>query len=192
MRLSHRLSMVMLAAAFVSPLAASPPEPVPRTAEDRARGDELVRSVVTPALRAWLEDHREAWAPTDAEIDRMAVWMAAANRCPGRDPSPPIDPAVSRNLATALVAGPKQQRFLQRRFGGERVLFQQFGTEAFDATHRLILALEREGKIRFASAGDRTLALDYWTRDQGAWVSAYKNDEESLPQLYDAPPCPPK
>lgn len=194
MRLVHLLSAAMLAVAFHSPATPAAPvdstPPADSTAEDRARGDELVRTVVAPAMRDWFEAHRDEWAPTDAEIERMAAWMAASNRCPGREPPPPVDPSVSRSIATAFVAGPKQQRFLQRRFGGERVLFQQFGTEAFDATYRLILALERNGKIRFASAADRALALDYWTRDQGAWASAYKSDDESFPMLDDAPPCP--
>lgn len=190
MRLFHLLSMAMLAVASVSPVSASSPGPAANAADERARGDELVRSVVAPALRTWLEAHREAWAPTEAEIDRMAAWMDAANRCPGREPPPPVDPRASRDIATAFVAGPKQQRFLQRRFGGERVLWQQFGTEAFDATYRLILALEEEGKIRFATPADRALALDYWTRDQGAWVGAYRSDNASFPLLYEKPPCP--
>jgi hypothetical protein len=72
------------------------------------------------------------------------------------------------------------------------VLWQQFGVEAFDATYRLILSLEKEGKIVFATPADRGLALDYWTRDQGAWTSDYKSDAESFPMLHDAPPCPPQ
>ena len=178
--------------AWSTPPTTMTPALVRSTIDDSARGDDLRRTVVAPALRAWFEAHREEWAPTEAEIDRMVAWTHEANRCPGREPTPALDAEVSRQIATTFVAGPKRQRFLQRRFGGKRVLWQQFGVEAFDATYRLILSLEKEGAIAFATQADRTLALDYWTRDQGAWTSDYKSDDESFRMLYDAPPCPPQ
>lgn len=188
-RLYAVFSAAMLLLVLASPLSASSPAPVAAVPEDRARGDELVRSIVAPAIRDWLDTHREAWAPTDVEIDRMVAWMAAAKRCPGREPPPAVDPKAARDIATMFVAGPKKQRFLQRRFGGQRVLWQQFGTEAFDATHRLILSLEKDGTIAFATPADRTLALDYWTRDHGAWLGAYESDAASFPLLFEHPPC---
>jgi hypothetical protein len=197
MRLSTPRLAAILAIAFAvsTPVGSTPPTTVPpasvsATADDAARGEALRSTVVAPALRAWFVAHRDAWAPTEAEIDAMVAWIEAANRCPGRAPTPAIDADMSRQIATAFVAGPKKQRFLQRRFGGERVLWQQFGVEAFDATYRLILSLEQEGRIVFATPADRALALDYWTRDQGAWLSDYKSDDESFRMFYDAPPCP--
>jgi hypothetical protein len=146
-----------------------PPASAGATVDDSARGDELRRTVVAPAVRAWFEAHRDEWAPIEAEIDRMVAWTHEANRCPGREPTPVLVAEVSRQIATAFVAGPKRQRFLQRRFGGKRVLWQQFGVEAFDATYRLVLSLEKEGQIVFATPADRALALsvDFFQKHLG-------------------------
>jgi hypothetical protein len=54
----------------------------------------------------------------------------------------------------------KTQRELQRKFGG-RVIFQQFGAEALDATKKLFEEAERAGDLQFDDPGVRHLFYYY-------------------------------
>ena len=40
-------------------------------------GDDLRRTVVAPALRAWFEAHREEWAPTEADVEHARGLITA-------------------------------------------------------------------------------------------------------------------
>ena len=62
----------------------------------------------------------------------------------------------------------KRQRFIYEHNGGGRILFQQAGAEAFDATLSLILKLEKEGAFTIADPKLRTQALKYWLSDHQA------------------------
>jgi hypothetical protein len=76
-----------------------------------------------------------------------------------REMKPPLD----KTFAQMTGGFAKAQRFIYLNHGRGRLLFQQAGMEAFDATRRLILHLEERGEIKFNSSADHDLALAYWT-----------------------------
>lgn len=76
------------------------------------------------------------------------------------------DAAMAAMFVDSMGGNRKAQRCTYQQYGQGRLLFQQAGEEAFDATYRLILALEKKGQFKFANPADRTLALAYWTTDQ--------------------------
>jgi hypothetical protein len=72
----------------------------------------------------------------------------------------------------------KFQKHLYDRFGGGQILFQQAGTEAFDAMHKWLLAQEAAGKFKVADPQSRELLFRYWTaQDHGAFLS---KDQEAI------------
>ena len=64
----------------------------------------------------------------------------------------------------------KLQKALYDAFGGGRVLFQQGGVEAFDATRKLLEQKEAGGEVSITDPQVRELAYAYWTRDHGAMM----------------------
>ena len=76
-----------------------------------------------------------------------------------------MSPDSERMLAQFMGANTKVQRFIYEQNGGGRILLQQAGPEAFDATRTLILRLEQEGKVSFADERVRDATLKYWLSD---------------------------
>lgn len=88
--------------------------------------------------------------------------------------------AVMAGAATArlMLGNWKYQRLLYDRFGGGRILFQQFGPEAFDATHNWIKKCEDAGDFTVTDPELRTELFAYWTTmDHGSFLS---NDAEDF------------
>ena len=74
-----------------------------------------------------------------------------------RDPAHP-----HRMTATFLYGDWKLQRHFYDRFGGGRVLWQQFGYEAFDAYRRWLESEEQKGNFKITDAGLRQAFYRYW------------------------------
>jgi hypothetical protein len=71
-----------------------------------------------------------------------------------------------------LLKGWKFQKHLYERYGGGRILWQQGGLEAFDAFHKWLQALEKEGKFRISDPKLRGLFYEYWTTmDHGSFMT---------------------
>ena len=144
------------------------------------RGNGARERIAGPAIAAFLASHRHEWRLTDDEI---AVATAAVQRAFACQPSLALeneDPERTRWIASALASGEKAQRFIHARFGGGRILFQQAGAEAYDATYRLLLHLEQEGAFVVHDPQLRADMLSYWEEDHGhvflpgdAWQGAY-------------------
>lgn len=65
-------------------------------------------------------------------------------------------------FAEMIIRQWKYQRHLYDTFGGGRILWQQFGIEAFDAMHQWIKAQEAAGVIKVTDPSLRSAMLEYW------------------------------
>lgn len=83
--------------------------------------------------------------------------------------------------AKFLVAQSTWQRYLYENYGGGRVLFQQFGLEAFDAMHHWLLQREEQGDFQISDEELRRAFYAYWTtHDHGAFLSEEPEQIEAL------------
>lgn len=84
-------------------------------------------------------------------------------------------------VAGFVVGGWKWNAYLHKNYGGGRVLFQQAGLEAFDATRRWLEERERAGDFAITDDGLRDAFYAYWTtQDHGAFLS---DDPEQVAAL---------
>lgn len=132
-------------------------------------GDAARNRVAMPAIADYLSKHRDQWELTEAEAE---IALAAFKRALSCDPNAKFGDDAERYpwIATALASGEKMQRFIHQRFGGGRLLFQQAGVEAYDATYQLLLHLEREGAFAVRDPRVRAEMLSYWVDDNGSHV----------------------
>lgn len=159
---------------------------------DAERSDSARDLLIAPALREYFQAHQAALTPSDADVARVVAAMEAARACePESMKANPMTAETRAFVARFLLAGRNVLRHAHERFGGGRLMFQQAGVEAFDATRRLIEHLEAQGRIRFDDPSVRALAYDYWTRDHGAWLIS---DEARIREALEGPiveACPP-
>jgi hypothetical protein len=87
-----------------------------------------------------------------------------------------------RMMAERLLPAWKLQRHLYDHFGGGRILWQQFGVEAFDATRKWVENEERNGRLKFHDPHVRDAVYLYWTVSHGAFLTddPKRIDEEFL------------
>lgn len=132
-------------------------------------GDAARNRIAMPAIATYLAEHRDQWQLTGAEAGIALAGFGHALAC---DPNYTPDDDVERSpwIATTLASGEKIQRFIHQRFGGGRLLFQQEGVEAYDATHQLLLHLEREGAFVVRDPRVRAEMLSYWADDNASHV----------------------
>ena len=77
-----------------------------------------------------------------------------------------------RFFALFMLKNWKQQRHLYDEYGGGRILWQQVGLEAFDATRKWLESLEDAGKFKITDPTLRTVFYEYWTtRKHGAFLA---------------------
>jgi hypothetical protein len=69
-----------------------------------------------------------------------------------------------RVAARWILGNWKFERRLYDKFGGGRVLWQQAGLEAFDATRKWLESEERNGNLKITDPNLRTEFYHYWTR----------------------------
>ncbi len=132
---------------------------------ESARTQSLRALFIGPVLRAYLEPHRREWELTEQDIQQLVQAYRETLKCktPSEEALPPDQ---ERMFATFLGANAKVQRFIHERHGGGRILFQQAGMEAFDATGRLLLDLERQGAFSITDPALRQQTLAYWFHDE--------------------------
>lgn len=96
-----------------------------------------------------------------------------------------------RFMAVFTLSSWKAQKLLYDQYGGGRILFQQAGNEAFDATLKFLESEEKSKRLEFASPEVRKAALEYWHRDHGAFLSNNKDviEEFVSPEWMSGKPC---
>jgi len=134
---------------------------------EREREQSLRRLFIGPAIQAYLEPFRSQWQLTEGEIEALIRAYKESRPCSPPPPGP-MPPDFERMFAKFIGENAKRQRFIYEQNGGGRLLFQQPGVEAFDATRNLILKLEKEGAFTIADPKLRTQALKYWLSDHQA------------------------
>jgi len=78
----------------------------------------------------------------------------------------------------------KFQRHLYEKFGGGRVLFQQAGVEAFDATRLWLETLEAKGDFRLSDPKLREELYRYWTgTNHGAFLSTPEKNPDAIEEF---------
>jgi hypothetical protein len=77
---------------------------------------------------------------------------------------------VSRDVARFIVDRWKFERHLYKKFGGGRLLWQQAGTEAFDAMKNWLETHERDGSFKITDPKLRTEFYHYWNRSHGSFI----------------------
>lgn len=86
--------------------------------------------------------------------------------------------APGERFAKFMLNNWKLQRLIYDRYGGGRLLWQQAGVEAFDATRTLLETLEKEKKFEVTDPEMRDLLYRYWTtQNHGAFLV---DDEERI------------
>lgn len=152
------------------------------------RGRSAMALIVNPALLAYLELHRREWAPTQADVEHYLKIDRERLACGAFEPLGGT-PEQEQEFARLMTGQLKMQRFIHRRHGGGRVLFQQSGTEAYDATRRLLLDLERQGAFAITDPELREQALGYWLKDPAMGLMADPGPQAFTPeQAFN--PCP--
>lgn len=72
----------------------------------------------------------------------------------------------------------KPQKYLYENYGGGRILWQQAGVEAYDATRTWLEEQEKNGKLVFANDEVRKEVLSYWlTQDDSPFLT---DDKERI------------
>lgn len=131
---------------------------------ESAREQSLRVLFIRPVIKAYLDAHRSQWQLTEQEILQLVTGYREWQKCHPPGPSASI-PDFERTFAKFIGENLKVQRFIYERHGGGRILFQQAGTEAYDATRNLILSLEKEGAFKITDPALRAKALNYWLGD---------------------------
>ncbi|HEY4561073.1 MAG TPA: hypothetical protein VIG54_10075 [Lysobacter sp.] len=134
---------------------------------DAERAESAQALFVAPALDEYFRANRAALQPDAAQLAEVSAALDARRAC---EPHYLHDAAARDFMARYLLANRNLLRHVHSRFGGGRLLFQQAGMEAFDATRRLVEHLEAQGRLTFDDAKVRRLAFHYWTRDHGPFL----------------------
>jgi hypothetical protein len=80
-----------------------------------------------------------------------------------------------RAFAEFMLNHWKFQKHLYETYGGGRILWQQAGQEAFDATRRWLESLEQQGEFKISDPRLRRKFYEYWTRDHGPFLTSDKD-----------------
>ena len=141
---------------------------VGKTAQERA---EAARNLfMRPIVQGWARQHAAQFKLSAEETTRLADDIRAYAACSGNGYTLPENPAMRDKVLQGLGGNIKLQKALYDAFGGGRVLFQQGGVEAFDATRKLLEQKEAAGEFAITDPQVRQLAYAYWTRDHGAMM----------------------
>jgi hypothetical protein len=116
---------------------------------------QLARTDISSEDRKELEEQRRAWTGRTSrdELNRLRAEMSG-----GVVGQVLTDFFVFRSMASNW----KYQRHLYDRYDGGRLLWQQFGMEAYDATRRWLEAEEKTGHFKISDPELRTKFYEYW------------------------------
>ncbi len=73
-----------------------------------------------------------------------------------------------RNVALFMLNRWKFQKHLYDNYGEGRVLWQQAGYEAYDATHQWLKSIEKKGEFKISDAKLRLKFYEYWTNQKNS------------------------
>lgn len=159
------------------------------SSNDKDRADQLRALFITPVINNFLETHKNKWALTKEEIKVLTQGYRNLINCQLKsNPNSvlqfnelkTLNPDLERNFLTKIGENKKSQKFIYNKFGGGRILFQQFTGEALDATLKLILDLEKKGAFEFLNPIDRDLALSYWKQANPKFILADPGENEAF------------
>lgn len=146
--------------------------------DDQALNRQLVKLIMGPVMTRYREEHADEIKPTDEEIaDGVKFFADSATNSSGEE-AKRLNNLANRDTVAFLLDNLKFQRHLYDKFGGGRVLFQQFGLEAFDATHNWMLKHEQAGDFKVNDPELRAKLFHYWTRDHGGFLSGEKGKSD--------------
>ncbi|WP_414828895.1 hypothetical protein [Alteromonas sp. H39] len=93
-------------------------------------------------------------------------------------------PPMDERMADFVLPHWKSQVYFYKNYGGGRILWQQRGTEAFDAFHNWLKSQEEKGNFKIFAQKDRDAFYDYWNRESSFLTS----DEEAINEGFLQPP----
>lgn len=130
-----------------------------------------------PALRAQLKSIEKQLAAKGLAAEEREELVVEKMTIQAR-----LDPP-GESFAAWMLKNWKFQRHLHEKYGGGRILFQQAGLEAFDATRKWLEAMERDGQFKIHDPGLRSTFYDYWTtQNHGAFLT---DDKERIRDFLD-------
>jgi ankyrin repeat protein/beta-lactamase regulating signal transducer with metallopeptidase domain len=146
--------------------------------DGRAVRNQLHRLLLTPVMKRYRKEHAEEIELTEQEIlEAIEFCEARAEESSAKD-AERWNNMAKRTSLTFFLGNLKFQRHLYDEFGGGRVLFQQAGLEAFDATHNWLLKHEKSGDFKVDDPELRAKLFEYWTRDHGAFLQGDKDKSD--------------
>ena len=149
--------------------------------KDDQHKTKLFAAVCTPLAESYSHSRIDRIRATDAEIGTFIRFMK--REAPAQGLSLDYDNPQGLELARSFIERFKSERLLYEEFGRGRVMFQQAGYEAFDATHRWLLAEEQAGRLKFYDAAIRQRFFDYWEKPPRIFLSDDPPDAEFLHHL---------
>ncbi|MGI9274024.1 MAG: hypothetical protein ACR2PT_04080 [Endozoicomonas sp.] len=137
-------------------------------------GEDLRRLILPPLIKKIREKHRKEIKPTREEL-------AVAQKYFSKEL-----PGLADDFSDWFIENWKTERYLYLNYGGGRLLWQQTGLEAFDATYRWLQEEERSGHFVISDKQLRTDFYHYWTdMKHGAFLTDDKSrieDEFLFPE----------
>lgn len=137
-----------------------------KTSKDQTLERELHRLFLEPVYAKYLKENRAKIEPTDKEIDQVAAYFTKKMKNDLKG-----DPKV---FARFLLSNWKLQKHFYDNYGGGRILWQQMGQEAFDATKTWLEAREKAGDFEVTDPKLKETMLLYWNKGHGPFLTADK------------------
>jgi hypothetical protein len=129
------------------------------TARREGRREEIVTELAKKRLNTEL---RKSLEDELAQLNRIGDHPANSRE---------LDAEASREFAQWWISRWKLNQALYHDYGGGRILWQQFGTEAWDATRRFYEAHEKDGSLKIPNPTLRAEFYEYWSREHAAFLS---------------------
>ncbi|MBZ2163339.1 hypothetical protein [Alteromonas stellipolaris] len=87
--------------------------------------------------------------------------------------------SMDEQMANFVLPYRKSQIYFYNNYGGGRLLWQQRGTEAFDAFHNWLKSQEKKGNFMILAEEDRKEFYQYWNKESGF----LSDDKETITQF---------
>lgn len=138
--------------------------------DDQERAESARNLFMRPVVHEWVKQHFEQFKLTTKESEDLAESIREYAVCSNNGYVLPEDAMARTIVLQGLGGNVKLQKALYDAFGGGRVLFQQGGVEAYDATRKFLEQKEAAGTISFVDPQIRALAYDYWINDHSGML----------------------
>lgn len=137
-----------------------------KTSKDQTLEAELHRLFLEPVYAKFLKENRAKIEPNDKEIDQVADYFAKKFKDELK--------GNPKDFARFMLSNWKLQKHLYDNYGGGRILWQQAGQEAFDATRTWLESREKAGDFEVSDPKLKETMLLYWNKSHGAFLTADK------------------